>query len=307
MRIEEKNGVVVLIDALGTRHKSMLGCPEELFESLSKVIDFTEDVIRSPQITKSVQEIISSMVILDSDTQTQPTVDTVNKKLYSFSDTLILTFYEKQMILNLIEAAIATSIILIKGINIGMAYRGALSCGTFCTNENSKYTQIIGAAMNEAAYWYEKSEWLGVHCTPSAMGRLMLYYKKRLQPPRNSLLNYFIMHEIPLKNHKTLNTWALNWPVYIHSFRQEVLEVNYHTDDEKETNGLFDWSLSGMMKEREWLENQMSNISKIGNQTSNKQKFDNTMIFFDHIVEVFKGFQQRRHDELERREKGSGK
>jgi hypothetical protein len=51
-----------------------------------------------------------------------------------------------------------------RGITYEMPIRGATSVGDFQLSEDA----FIGPAIDEAAGWYEKADWIGVHLTPSA-------------------------------------------------------------------------------------------------------------------------------------------
>jgi hypothetical protein len=56
------------------------------------------------------------------------------------------------------------AVAIARGINYEMPIRGATSVGDFQLSEN----MFVGRAIDEAAGWYEKADWIGVHLTPSA-------------------------------------------------------------------------------------------------------------------------------------------
>ncbi len=56
---------------------------------------------------------------------------------------------------------------LIRSIELGIPLRGATSIGKFIFKDN----RFVGEAVDEAADWYEATDWIGVHMTPTASFR----------------------------------------------------------------------------------------------------------------------------------------
>src|SRR5881628_2187217 len=45
-------------------------------------------------------------------------------------------------------------------------FRGAISIGTYYVNDDTNI--VMGQAVTDAAAWYDKADWIGVHATPRA-------------------------------------------------------------------------------------------------------------------------------------------
>jgi hypothetical protein len=110
----QKNGVVILLDTLGTQGAWLNRRPSEILESFKKVIDLSKDIMKSPESSKLALNMTNSMTNDSNHAEMRDSSIGINKKFYSFSDTMILTFYEMSMVRNLLEAAIVVNIIFIK-------------------------------------------------------------------------------------------------------------------------------------------------------------------------------------------------
>ena len=105
-------------------------------------------------------------------------LDLGNLNIRAFSDTIILSLSRsvdklKENTSYPFDLNIATILIapLYKAIiKEGIYLRGVISFGEFYISNSI----IIGPAVEEAAEWYEKSEWFGVYTTPSATYGLKL-------------------------------------------------------------------------------------------------------------------------------------
>lgn len=75
--------------------------------------------------------------------------------------------------------------------------RGATSCGTYAIEDNI----FVGRAIDEVAAWYEQSNWIGVHLTPSA----------RLWVGDVKTLSNWCLYDVPIKIGPTIHTDAVDW------------------------------------------------------------------------------------------------
>src|SRR2546425_12171246 len=78
-------------------------------------------------------------------------------------------------------------------------FRGAIAIGAFYTNEETN--TVMGTAVTDAAAWYDRADWIGVHATPHTsllIGSLEDYDAKKLE--------YLIgVYDVPLKDGPPLN------------------------------------------------------------------------------------------------------
>ena len=66
----------------------------------------------------------------------------------------------------------------------------------------------MGQAVTDAAAWYDKADWIGVHTTP----RTNLVINRYLEHEEKSKENVMLDYDVPLKNGSVLYTKAVNWP-----------------------------------------------------------------------------------------------
>ena len=125
--------------------------------------------------------------------------------------------------------------------------RGAISTGTFWLSDK----MIIGPAIDEAANYHNKLNWVGVATTPSASSVL-----KNHRDNDNRLVNY---HSIPWKNGNR-EGWALAWP--LHDNR----------------NSLYNPTRIG------WRMDILLNASNYELDESIRTKYANTLKFYDFCV-----------------------
>lgn len=85
-------------------------------------------------------------------------------------------------------------------------FRGSISIGTFYINNGANL--VMGKAVTDAASWYDKADWIGLHATPRASLIIQRLLEHNERTKRNVMLDY----EVPLKNEKTIKAKAVNWP-----------------------------------------------------------------------------------------------
>lgn len=88
----------------------------------------------------------------------------------TFGDTILMTIGNSTLPIPAdIEAAAAWSSFLVAtGLDSGYRFRGAIAAGDFISTPEA----IIGPAVADAAAWYERADWIGVHVTPSTDPRI---------------------------------------------------------------------------------------------------------------------------------------
>ena len=99
-------------------------------------------------------------------------------------------------------AAVVCARILASALEKGLPMRGAIGYGSYTLDG----TILVGAGVDEVAAWYETTEWIGVHLTPSAFFRL--------NPDTFRGLQKFTYHQysIPMKSGKPIESMAVAWP-----------------------------------------------------------------------------------------------
>jgi len=166
-------GVVTFLDILGwkgiyARHGNPLYTLRELLSGIGKAQQKTRGLITGKTEVKSISDTIA-----------------------------ILSTCTPEEVNQAIEAhGILCSWAIPASITLQIPLRGATAAGRFENQENA----FIGEAIDEAASWYEHSDWIGVHLTPSA---------QFLFTPRQD--TNWIAYAAPLKaNYKSL-PYCVNW------------------------------------------------------------------------------------------------
>lgn len=200
-----RKGAVVFIDAVGTKIVWTRSDPKKFIESWERIVNSFR---RKAEICNTAVDILRDG---GYNCDEYPEYE-----VRAFSDTIILHLsydinkYPEQSTwitdhpLNSIGGELISPLYnaIVKE---GIYLRGVISFGEFYASDSI----IIGPAVEEAAEWYEQSEWFGVSTTPSATYSLeaMNYLGKF-----NKKYNSFIKYDVPIKNDQKLTSYAVLWP-----------------------------------------------------------------------------------------------
>lgn len=147
-------------------------------------------------------------------------------------------------------------------------FRGSVAIGTFYVDNESN--TVMGQAVTDAAAWYEKADWIGIHATPKASIVIQRWLERRSASKGHLMLDY----DVPLKDGKSIRVKAVNWP--------KVFFVESLTP-----------CVNGEKPKEKILQLLADHAVPLGTE----HKYFNTLDFFDHAVEEIK--------KSERRTKGS--
>lgn len=138
-------------------------------------------------------------------------------------------------------------------------FRGAIAIGTFYVND--KTNTVMGQAVTDAAAWYDKADWIGLHATPRANLVIQRWLDHNDRTKGHVMLDY----DVPLKEGSLVLTKVVNWP--------KVFFVDSISPCEPGTN-----------RKEKLLEFLTRHPVPLGTES----KFYNTIAFFDHAVKQFK-------------------
>jgi hypothetical protein len=85
-------------------------------------------------------------------------------------------------------------------------FRGAIAIGSFYVNEGTN--TVMGPAVTDAAAWYDRAEWIGIHATPHATIAIDSLEDYDPDDLKWVILNY----EVPMKDMPALQLKVVNWP-----------------------------------------------------------------------------------------------
>lgn len=229
-------GMVAVLDALGASTYS------------------DEEVQRFLRSREVVMELLNEKVV-----RTLGEIKKERVNTFIFNDTVLITLRANGVDIRLNDIG-AFYLILRKFFIDSLAhqilFRGSIACGTYYVDD--KTNTVMGQAVTDAAAWYDKANWIGVHATPHTT----LFIQSLLESSTKKLIPLLIDYDIPLKNDTTVKAKALNWP---NAFFQS--DISPCKNGESQRVKILELLTTGRIP--------------IGTE----QKFFNTLTFFDFIVE----------------------
>jgi hypothetical protein len=87
-------------------------------------------------------------------------------------------------------------------------FRGAISIGTFIANEETN--TVMGQAVTDAAAWYDRADWFGIHATP----RASILIDQLIEPEEDEdkAAHVVVGYAVPMKDGSSPALKAVNWP-----------------------------------------------------------------------------------------------
>ncbi len=187
-RIQRSYGAICLMDALGSKN----------------ILD--KDEIRS-----IIKERIDVKWFVDFSKKYK--ILSKNVLTLFFSDTVLFVYpVHDKKIARICDFISYICFFFSEALSKDILYRGAISVGEFYMSKGPQIDDavIVGPAINDAATYYEQSNWVGISLTPSAFYLFHNYVV--LHPNEDFILEY----DVPLKNvantTSSLKTYAINWP-----------------------------------------------------------------------------------------------
>ena len=192
----ESQGVVVLLDVLGTRANSS----GQALETLKKFESFARDATESTSTALRAGERLGM----------RPS--TLVPKI--MGDMIVLLFPghqangDESIILSEMGYCIHRIVqLFLRAIETQVFLRGAISYGDFVYSKRGN--SVVGPAITDAANWCEKADWIGIQLTPSC--------GMHLETIQNSDVKNLgcILFDLPMsaKSHvRILKTWCCDWP-----------------------------------------------------------------------------------------------
>ncbi|HPI84520.1 MAG TPA: hypothetical protein PKV16_07615 [Caldisericia bacterium] len=145
-----------------------------------------------------------------------------NYDVILFSDLILISLQSKKekeqerVLPYIVSLSIIISDILAYSFVRGVFFRGAISQGAYLIENNV----LVGPAVDDAAGYYEKADWLGVISTPTASMAI-----DSLIMTNNDLQGFFLRHTIPMRDGDKCNLYAIDWikPLYVYAKELKIL------------------------------------------------------------------------------------
>lgn len=185
MDIRASEGLVVLLDSLGTSGFSLSECAPFLTDR--KVF---------------LDEFVRKLHEMRGHTGTQ------DVHTFTFGDTILVAIehpLDDSLIADLGRLIAYGAYWCVPfGLHRRLRWRGAFSLGQFVVDAGSN--TVLGPAVADAASWYDKADWIGMTATPQCGHYLGIAAAQMRDAP------YAVQYEVPLAAGGTRKLWALPWP-----------------------------------------------------------------------------------------------
>lgn len=128
---------------------------------------------------------------------------------FTFNDTVIIilrTGSSEPKLKDIINFFYIIRKFLVDSLEHRILFRGSIAVGNFYVNQ--KANTVMGEAVSDAAAWYDKAEWIGVHTTPKATMIIQRLLESSLTSKSYLIVNY----DVPIKGGIKVKAKAVNWP-----------------------------------------------------------------------------------------------
>ncbi len=118
-------------------------------------------------------------------------------KTFTFNDTVLVilnTGSEDPTLRRISQFFMIMRKFLVDSLAKRILFRGSIAIGTFYANDDTN--TVMGQAVTDAAAWYDKADWIGVHTTP----RTNLVINRCLEHEETSKESVMLDYNVPLKN-----------------------------------------------------------------------------------------------------------
>jgi hypothetical protein len=185
--LDEKRGLIAILDALGA---AVYGEREiaRFLESRAAVLEILRDKAHVQEAGGQLDEGAVS--------------------IFTFNDTILIVLRTgKEPTLSDVERfGVLLRRFLVESLAHGILFRGSLSIGRFYVDEASN--TVMGAAVTDAAAWYDAAEWVGINATPHAS----MVIESLLEQATGDLDRVLVDYDVPFKEGKVQRLKAVNWP-----------------------------------------------------------------------------------------------
>lgn len=204
--LKKRYGIVVLLDALGASSFS----DEKIKKFLSARAELNNILAHQAKTLNGINKIKLP-------------------NTYTFGDTLIIVLElssKKNIKRHIFGSMILMQNYIFHSLEEGILFRGAFSIGSYI--EDSGSNTVMGDAVSDAASWYEKSDWMGLSCTPKTNSVLEFHFDSdQLNNPK-----FTHSYPVPMKDGSALDLYTISWagrffhdPVETKNPRKRLLEL----------------------------------------------------------------------------------
>lgn len=139
-----------------------------------------------------------------------------NIEVFTFNDTVLITCKttpKSELLPQIVWFFVILRYFFVHSLSHNILLRGAVGIGTFYVNKESN--TVMGQAVADAAAWYDKADWIGIHATPKAT--LIIKSLAGCEPHTGIMWDY----SVPLKDGRAVPVVAVNWPTAFCGLREQ--------------------------------------------------------------------------------------
>lgn len=225
--IEERTGVVILLDALGVRGTASEDGTIAVLSRLVEVLDSANTFIQSGQFQALLLAIVGifSNVTAKMGAQVAPPSPMVQvpspPRVIGFGDAVLIVAAGPRPPREYLPwAGMVVGPYLAGSLTKGVLLRGAISVGRW-----AEYKGLVaGPAVDDAAEWYDKADWSGVLLTPSTG-----YGLAALEEETKHRFSDFTSWKVPFQDRKlssgatALEMTVVDWTRSVLADREQIL------------------------------------------------------------------------------------
>jgi hypothetical protein len=138
-------------------------------------------------------------------------IDKSRLRLFTFNDTVVIVFlaaHGGDVTLKDIETfSFRLRAFMMHSFENRILFRGSLSVGGFRLVDDKTNT-VMGAAVSDAAAWYDKTDWVGIAATPLAT----MFIQSLLELHGRNYDYILIDYAVPLRGGARVPVKVVNWP-----------------------------------------------------------------------------------------------
>lgn len=233
----KQNGIIAVLDALGASNYSDADI-QVFLKSRENIMTLLEEKIE----------------------EMSDRIDRNDIDIFTFNDTILIAYKTNYLEPSLRQIGPFFNILrkfFVDSLSHKILFRGSVAIGTFYVD--NKTNTVLGQAVSDAAAWYEKADWAGIHATPKATIIIQRWLERRSALQEHLMLDY----DVPLKDGKFIRVKSVNWPKVFFIESLSPCRIGE--------------------KEREKL---LQMLSEHSVPLGTEHKFFNTIDFFDHAVKI---------------------
>ncbi len=185
--LDEKRGLIAILDALGAAGYGEREIARFL-ESRAAVLEILRDKAHAQEEGGQLDEGAVS--------------------IFTFNDTILIVLRTGRdpTLPDVERFGVLLRRFLVESLAQGILFRGSLSIGRFYVDDASN--TVMGAAVTDAAAWYDAAEWVGINATPHAS----MVIESLREQAAHDLDRVLVDYDIPFKEGKVQRLKAVNWP-----------------------------------------------------------------------------------------------